>query len=221
MRDVAGVLKARASFVLYDAPPILAATDALLLGSLLDGVVLSLRSGVTRRDDALRAREALERVHARILGTVLTNARESWRIATTGALECGFHERVDHQWGERDETLPTHLHARQAADPSCQQTGALSRHRSASRCGDRGDRRRRRAHGAGNPGRFGRWPVLGRSLHFHPSEAAGGARQTVQISQDFLLDDPFVMFLGDNVLQGGLRSWFPTFDKMTPAHSWC
>lgn len=74
MRDVAGVLKARASFVLYDAPPILAATDALLLGSLLDGVVLSLRSGVTRRDDALRAREALERVHARILGTVLTNA---------------------------------------------------------------------------------------------------------------------------------------------------
>ena len=74
MRDVVGVLKARASFVLYDAPPILAATDALLLGSLLDGVVLSLRSGVTRRDDALRAREALERVHARILGTVLTNA---------------------------------------------------------------------------------------------------------------------------------------------------
>ncbi|MCY3835721.1 MAG: CpsD/CapB family tyrosine-protein kinase [Anaerolineaceae bacterium] len=74
MGDVAGVLKARASFILYDAPPILAATDALLLGSLLDGVVLSLRSGVTRREDALRAREALERVHARILGTVLTNA---------------------------------------------------------------------------------------------------------------------------------------------------
>ena len=74
MRDVAGVLRARASFVLYDAPPILAATDAILLGSLLDGVVLVLRSGVTRREDALRAREALERVHARILGTVLTNA---------------------------------------------------------------------------------------------------------------------------------------------------
>ncbi|MCY4010336.1 MAG: CpsD/CapB family tyrosine-protein kinase [Anaerolineaceae bacterium] len=74
MGDVAGVLKARASFILYDAPPILAATDALLLGSLLDGVVLSLRSGVTRREDALQAREALERVHARILGTVLTNA---------------------------------------------------------------------------------------------------------------------------------------------------
>lgn len=74
MRDVAGVLRARANFVLYDAPPILAATDALLLGSLLDGVVLALRSGVTRREDALRAREALERVHARILGTVLTNA---------------------------------------------------------------------------------------------------------------------------------------------------
>ena len=74
MRDIAGVLRARANFVLYDAPPILAATDALLLASLLDGVVLSLRSGSTRREDALRAREALERVHVRIMGTVLTNA---------------------------------------------------------------------------------------------------------------------------------------------------
>ena len=74
MREVASALRERARFVLYDAPPILAVTDALLLASLLDGVVLALRSGVTRREDALRAREALERVHARILGTVLTNA---------------------------------------------------------------------------------------------------------------------------------------------------
>ena len=74
MREIADALRERARFVLYDAPPILAASDALLLASLLDGVVLALRSGVTRREDALRAREALERVHARILGTVLTNA---------------------------------------------------------------------------------------------------------------------------------------------------
>jgi len=78
MSDVIGVLKARAHYVLFEAPPILAATDAALLGAKLDGVVLVVRVGATRRDQAARAREALERVHVRVLGAVMTNApRES------------------------------------------------------------------------------------------------------------------------------------------------
>jgi capsular exopolysaccharide synthesis family protein len=78
MSDVIGVLKARAHYVLFDAPPILAATDAALLGAKLDGVVLVVRVGSTRRDQAARARQALERVHVRVLGAVMTNApRES------------------------------------------------------------------------------------------------------------------------------------------------
>jgi len=78
MLDVIGVLKARAHYVLFDAPPVLAATDAALLGAKLDGVVLVVRVGTTRRDQAARARQALERVHVRVLGAVMTNApRES------------------------------------------------------------------------------------------------------------------------------------------------
>lgn len=74
MTEVIGVLKARAHYILFDAPPILAATDAALLGAKLDGVVLVVRAGSTRRDHTSRARQALERVHVRILGAVLTNA---------------------------------------------------------------------------------------------------------------------------------------------------
>ena len=74
MIDVIGVLKARAHYVLFDAPPVLAATDAALLGVKLDGVVLVVRVGATRRDQAARARQALERVHVRVLGAVMTNA---------------------------------------------------------------------------------------------------------------------------------------------------
>jgi hypothetical protein len=34
------------------------------------------RAGQTRRDHTLRARQALERVHVRVLGAVLTNTRQ-------------------------------------------------------------------------------------------------------------------------------------------------
>ncbi|MEP7292460.1 MAG: CpsD/CapB family tyrosine-protein kinase [Chloroflexota bacterium] len=74
MSDVIGVLKARAHYILFDAPPVLAATDAALLGAKLDGVLLVVRVGATRRDQTARAKQALERVHVRVLGAVMTNA---------------------------------------------------------------------------------------------------------------------------------------------------
>jgi non-specific protein-tyrosine kinase len=77
MEEIIGVLKARASYILFDSPPVLAVTDAALLGSKLDGVLLVVRSGHTRRDHAARAREALERVHVRIVGAVLSDVPRS------------------------------------------------------------------------------------------------------------------------------------------------
>ena len=74
MDEIIGLLKARASYILFDSPPVLAVTDAALLGSRLDGVLLVVRAGHTRREHAARAREALERVHVRIVGAVLSNA---------------------------------------------------------------------------------------------------------------------------------------------------
>lgn len=74
MVNLIGVLKARANYVLFDAPPVLAATDAALLGAKVDGVLLVVRGGHTRRDHTARARQTLERVHVRIVGAVLSNA---------------------------------------------------------------------------------------------------------------------------------------------------
>ena len=74
MNEVIGILKARAAYVLFDSPPVLSATDAALLGVKLDGTLLVVRAGRTRRDRTIQAREALERVHVRIVGAVLTNA---------------------------------------------------------------------------------------------------------------------------------------------------
>ncbi len=78
MDDIIAALKERAEYVLFDVPPVLAVTDAALLGLKVDGVLLALRAGMSRRDHAARAKEELERVKVPIIGTVLTNAqRES------------------------------------------------------------------------------------------------------------------------------------------------
>jgi len=74
MNEVIGVLKARASYILFDSPPVLAATDAALLGAKVDGVLLVVQAGHSRRDQVAQARQALERVHVRLLGAILTNA---------------------------------------------------------------------------------------------------------------------------------------------------
>jgi len=81
MDEIIAALKQRADYVLFDSPPILAATDAALLGIKLDGALLAIRAGETRRDHTVQARRALERVHVRIVGAVLTNAPSDNRIA--------------------------------------------------------------------------------------------------------------------------------------------
>ena len=74
MTDAIAALKRLADYVLFDSPPVLAATDAALLGIKLDGALLAIRAGETRRDHTAQARETLERVHVRVVGAVLTEA---------------------------------------------------------------------------------------------------------------------------------------------------
>ena len=58
-------------FVVVDAPPVLPVTDATLLSTSVDGVVLIARQGYTTKDQADRAATMLERVGGRLLGVVL------------------------------------------------------------------------------------------------------------------------------------------------------
>ena len=67
-------LKAEADIVLFDAPPVIAVTDAVVLGAKVDGVLLVLQAGKSRRDHAERAKQLLEQAKVRIVGATLTNA---------------------------------------------------------------------------------------------------------------------------------------------------
>ncbi|MBM4422151.1 MAG: CpsD/CapB family tyrosine-protein kinase [Chloroflexi bacterium] len=74
MDEAVTALKPRADIVLFDAPPVVAVTDAALLASRLDGVLLALSAGHTRRDHTAQAKELLDKIKVRVVGTVLTNA---------------------------------------------------------------------------------------------------------------------------------------------------
>jgi Mrp family chromosome partitioning ATPase len=62
-------------FVILDLPPVLLTDDVLTIAPLLDGVLIVVSEGVTRREDVARLRELLGSV--RVLGTVLNLASES------------------------------------------------------------------------------------------------------------------------------------------------
>lgn len=60
--------------VIFNTPPVLAVTDAAVLGVKVDGVLLVISAGKTRREHAERAKELLEKAHVRVIGAALTNA---------------------------------------------------------------------------------------------------------------------------------------------------
>lgn len=69
-------LQKKYKFVVIDSPPIMAATDAVILSVHADGVLLVVRSGETPKEAFTRSRELLVGVKAHMLGVVL-NAVDS------------------------------------------------------------------------------------------------------------------------------------------------
>lgn len=60
--------------LIFNAPPVNAVSDATVLGSRLDGVLLIINSGSTSRDQASQAKETLAKANVRIIGATLINA---------------------------------------------------------------------------------------------------------------------------------------------------
>ncbi|HEY8459665.1 MAG TPA: polysaccharide biosynthesis tyrosine autokinase, partial [Blastocatellia bacterium] len=61
-------------YILIDSPPLGYVTDAVILSTMVDGVVLVARGGKSKREDVHRAKYDLLNVGARILGVVLNRA---------------------------------------------------------------------------------------------------------------------------------------------------
>ncbi|WP_338487516.1 CpsD/CapB family tyrosine-protein kinase [Ruoffia tabacinasalis] len=59
--------------VIYDTPPVISVTDAQILATRVDGVIMVARQNFARKDNVREAKEALDNVKANILGFVINN----------------------------------------------------------------------------------------------------------------------------------------------------
>lgn len=76
-QEVISEIAARSDVVLFDSPPVLPVTDAVVLAPHMDTVVLVASAGTSKRRDVGRALTTLQRVDAPVGGIVLNRAMES------------------------------------------------------------------------------------------------------------------------------------------------
>lgn len=76
MRRLLEELRAKFDYVILDSSPVIPLTDGCVLGSQADGVIFIVRAHKTQRRLIKQAQNLLERVHAKILGFVLTQTED-------------------------------------------------------------------------------------------------------------------------------------------------
>jgi capsular exopolysaccharide synthesis family protein len=77
LTELIAELRSRYKFIVIDSPPIMAATDAVILSVVVDGVLLVVRSGETPKEAFTRTRDLLASVKCRMLGVVLNAVNAS------------------------------------------------------------------------------------------------------------------------------------------------
>jgi len=70
-------LKKEFDIILFDTPPVIAVTDAQIVASKCDGVVLVIDYGNVKKEIALKAKQLLEMAHANLLGVVINNKKHT------------------------------------------------------------------------------------------------------------------------------------------------
>ena len=71
MQRLLDTLKEKADYLIIDAPPVIAVTDACVLASKVEGTVLVVNSGTVRPEMAKKAKELLIKANGHLLGVIL------------------------------------------------------------------------------------------------------------------------------------------------------
>ena len=71
MKRLLTELKEHYDYIILDAPPVLAVTDAQILGTKADGVIFVVMAGRAKKEQIIQAKSQLDKVKAQIVGTVL------------------------------------------------------------------------------------------------------------------------------------------------------
>ncbi|MFF2481803.1 CpsD/CapB family tyrosine-protein kinase [Paenibacillus sp. NPDC058071] len=75
MKGLVDELRTQYDLILFDTPPVLAVTDGIVVSSLCDGVLLVVHCGKIKKSYVRKAKEKLDFVQARVIGTVLNQIK--------------------------------------------------------------------------------------------------------------------------------------------------
>ena len=73
MKHLIEEVRSKYAYVIFDSPPVLAVTDAIVLAARADGVVLTVHGGKTPRELVQRSAERLRQANIPVLGALLNN----------------------------------------------------------------------------------------------------------------------------------------------------
>lgn len=95
MRKLLGLLGERFSHIIIDSPPAISFTDASILSTMVDGVVLVVHSGRSSRAVVRRAKQQLLDVGAHIFGIVLNNVKVEAQDYYYSGYYSGYYSDAD------------------------------------------------------------------------------------------------------------------------------
>ncbi|MCK4330083.1 polysaccharide biosynthesis tyrosine autokinase [candidate division WOR-3 bacterium] len=84
IKDLLSDLKEKFDFILIDSPPVLTCTDAAVVASFVDAVLIVVKSHKTPRNALVQTKDIMERVRAKIAGAVLN-------MVPTGRSSFGYY----------------------------------------------------------------------------------------------------------------------------------
>jgi non-specific protein-tyrosine kinase len=105
-QDLIDILRRNYEFVIVDCPPLLPVTDAAVVATVTDGVLLVIHAGKTKKPELLGSRAAIESVSSRILGVVLNKIPEQ-----KNSYKYGYRYGYSKGYGKNssDQTTGTYL----------------------------------------------------------------------------------------------------------------
>jgi capsular exopolysaccharide synthesis family protein len=119
LTDAITELRRKYKFVVIDSPPIMAATDAVILSVQTDGVLLVVRSGETPKEAFARTRDLLTSVKCHILGVVLnavdSSSPDYYYSYRYYPYSYGYGPQESSEKGHEDQ-VPVHSSVSHAAD---------------------------------------------------------------------------------------------------------
>jgi len=101
MQELLDRLKEEYDYIVVDAPPVLAVSDAIAMAPMMDGVLLVASHGIADRDAARHTVELLGKVETRILGVVINNVEMAGRYGY--GYRYGYYSPYQYNYSEGED----------------------------------------------------------------------------------------------------------------------